>query len=252
MVLCHTQGEWRARAYSTTCEIDVSASSYQVTNPTSARYPKTKTKHITWVVTCNNLLSDKSDDLYNYLKSGEEIDLLFTTIAPSGLMQTDPPLYQHDERYYLTGKVVVTRYRVVAQHRDYARSTVTLTGSGELTRYINGSSSSGTADYRIIKDADILKVTDENNNEVPSAYSVKRIKEIINIDALPYFSAEQDYSAGDIIQFDGKAYIFDNEHPKAGWDPSDVRPLTLETMATPVGIPVEYIDQLISQHNEQQ
>lgn len=244
IVLVHRSGNWQALAFSTQCDIDINAATIQAGNPRSGRWPKTKTKQLAWRVHSSQLLTEGRTDLYNELTTGEEIDLLFTTVMPG--------THTHDERYYMSGKAVVTNYHITAAHRKFSVADITLTGSGELTRYINGSSGGGTAYYEIIRDKDILSVQTEDDTQVPSAYSVKRIKEIINIDALPDFRTDRDYPAGTPIQYGEVAYVFTANHSQGPWIATDVEPLTLENMVTPLEIPVEYIDNLIDQYEYEQ
>lgn len=130
IVLINDNGVYRSIAYSTQCEIDLVATTIEVGNPQSGRWPRKKLRYISWKVASGQLLSDNqdSDVILSLLTTGRELNLLFTTVDP-GIIPEVPRM--PDGRFSLSGQALLTRYTVTAKHRDFVTASATFDGSGE-------------------------------------------------------------------------------------------------------------------------
>lgn len=98
---------------------------------------------------------------------------------------------------------------------------------------INGG---GGSALEVVLDNNLSDTHSENSQQVPSAYSVKRIRDVINIDDLPEFSPDEDYGRGRVVKYNGKAYRFFYNHSAGGWASGDVEPVNITTLSTPLSI----------------
>lgn len=126
--------DYKALAYSTSCELDVNVSYLKAGNPTDGRWPKNKPKYYSWQVSVGRLLSDLGDDLFAELCIGKEIALLFTTVEDHPQPQEGIPSYVPTTSMQLQGQAIITRLTITANNRDYATASVTFVGSGELKK----------------------------------------------------------------------------------------------------------------------
>lgn len=133
-VFAYTRGQWRTRAYGTSCEVNINVEYVRAGNPNSGKFPIKKPRIIDWRINCAKLLSDLGDDLYNELRNGTTFAVRFTTVDSHLSPQTGLPNYTPNSKFQLVGEVIITKYTVTGKHRNFATVSMTLDGSGELNR----------------------------------------------------------------------------------------------------------------------
>jgi hypothetical protein len=132
-VLTYHDGVWTARAFATTCDLDINVEIIRAGSPTNGRYYNKKARRIDWKVNCGHLLSDAGDDFFSDVESGDYIQLMFTTTLPRELAE-DLPNYTPDTKFQVYGSALISRYTITGKHRDYVTSSVSFEGSGPLHR----------------------------------------------------------------------------------------------------------------------
>lgn len=139
IVMMLVGGDWKVAAYGTTCEIDVNASTIQVSNPSSGKWPRNKVKGYSWQVTCGTLISDAGDglDIFDMLKDGVEVLVTFTSVDSHVLPVSSIAPYVPNTKFRLEGNALVTRYTASAKRGDHATASATFLGSGELNKVTN-------------------------------------------------------------------------------------------------------------------
>jgi hypothetical protein len=97
------------------------------------------------------------------------------------------------------------------------------------------SGAGGAVGIDVLRD-DELKDVQENVTQVASAYAVRKIRDIINIDQLPKFSSEQSYVRGDVVTYNGEARQFTQDKAVGAWRSGITRPYDISAIATPLAI----------------
>lgn len=98
------------------------------------------------------------------------------------------------------------------------------------------SGTGGTGGISVLRDDEVANVTSENVTDVASAYAVKKIRDIINIDDIEEFSEEKDYGRGNLVRRGDRLYRFFYDHSKGAWASGDVEPVNITTLSTPLSI----------------
>lgn len=143
VVMFRIGGQWKAIAYATDCELDISRSMLEVGSQNSGDYQEYKPKKIGWRITSAHLLSDVEQDVDvdALLVAGTQVQVTFSTVLPHPEPKADPPQYQPGYRflgppygyaYCRTGMAYVSRHTVTARHRTYVTSSIELQGTGPL------------------------------------------------------------------------------------------------------------------------
>lgn len=93
----------------------------------------------------------------------------------------------------------------------------------------------GVAGIDVLRD-DELDNIQESVTQVASAYAVRKIRDIINIDQLPKFSSEKAYVRGDVVVYNGEARQFTQDKAVGAWRSGITRPYDISAIATPLAI----------------
>lgn len=132
-ILYRVDNAWKAVAYATTCELDINADLLEVGSVTPDAWKRYKRKKIGWTLTAGHLASDASQpiDLETVLVNGTAVKVFVTTVL-------DHPLpgdsYTPTTGYQRQGDALVNRFTVTARNRDYVTGSVSMRGSGPLSR----------------------------------------------------------------------------------------------------------------------
>ena len=143
VVMFRINHEWKAVAYATDCELDITRSMLEVGSQDSGKYEEFKPKKISWRITSAHLLSDINQpvDIDDLLTEGTKVEVTFSTVLPHPDPQSDPPQYEPGYRflgppygyaYTRTGTAYVERHTVTARHRTFVTSSIELRGTGQL------------------------------------------------------------------------------------------------------------------------
>lgn len=133
VVMYKINGEWRAVAFGTSCEIDITADTIETSSPDTGRWKTYKKRKRTWRINTAHLKGDlkKTPDLLEMLDSDDTIRVCLTTVEAHPDM-IGPKEYRKDGRYELTGEALVTRYTETARKGDMVTMSAELQGNGAL------------------------------------------------------------------------------------------------------------------------
>lgn len=98
------------------------------------------------------------------------------------------------------------------------------------------SGAGGAVGIDVFRDDELESLQAESITQVASAWSVKRIRDIINIDLLPKFSSEVAYVRGDVVVYNGEARQFTQDKAVGSWRSGITRPYDISAIATPLAI----------------
>lgn len=127
------EGEYKALAYSTTCEIDIQAGTIEIGSPDTGQWTKKKKKRKTWRVSSGHLISDSENviDIFNMLVGTEEVSIMIGTVAPHALsMNADD--YVTDERLTMKGRGLITRMTTTGKKGDFVTMSIEIEGCSVL------------------------------------------------------------------------------------------------------------------------
>ena len=133
-VLVETDGEWKAVACATTCELDVDVSLLATGSGHDGAWKHSIPKLKGWRVTAGHLLSSAEQpvDFGHLIQTAPRVRLAFVTVEPHYDAQPDNPEYTPDGVMVRTGHAIVTRQTVTAGNRDFVTMSVEFTGDGPL------------------------------------------------------------------------------------------------------------------------
>lgn len=127
------EGAWKAIAYATSCEIDISADTIETSSPDMGRWKTYKKRKKGWRISTAHLMGNvrKTPDLFALLDSDEPMQVCLTTVEdhPDIIKATE---YKQDGRYMLTGSALVVRVTVTARKGDMVTMSAELLGNGPL------------------------------------------------------------------------------------------------------------------------
>lgn len=125
--------EYKALAYSTTCEIDIQADTIEVGNPDTGQWTKKKKKRKNWRASSGYLISDSVDaiDVFKTLVGNESISLMIGTVEPHAL-SVSADEYVTDERLTIKGDGMITRMTITGKRGDFVTMSIDIEGSGAL------------------------------------------------------------------------------------------------------------------------
>lgn len=107
--------------------------------------------------------------------------------------------------------------------------------------YVDGEKSTiyapigGNTDIEVLRDEQLDGIA-ESVKQVASAYAVRKIRDIINIDDIEVFSEDKDYGRGNLVRRGDRLYRFFYNHSKGAWASGDVEPVNITTLSTPLSI----------------
>lgn len=125
--------EYKALAYSTTCEIDIQADTIEVGSPDTGQWTKKKKKRKNWRASSGYLISDSVDaiDVFKTLVGNESISLMIGTVEPHAL-SVSADEYVTDERLTIKGDGIITRMTITGKRGDFVTMSIDIEGSGAL------------------------------------------------------------------------------------------------------------------------
>ena len=97
------------------------------------------------------------------------------------------------------------------------------------------SGAGGAVGIDVLRD-DELDSIQESITQVASAYAVRKIRDVINIDDIEEFSEDKDYGRGNLVRRGDRLYRFFYNHSKGAWASGDVEPVNITTLSTPLSI----------------
>jgi predicted secreted protein len=145
IVMYKVNGRWKAIAFATSCEIDISADMIEISSTVSGKWKTFKKKEKGWKISTAYLKGNvkKTPDLFELLDSDDPIQVCLTTVEahPDIITQTE---YKQDGRYQLTGSALVVRLTETARKGDMVTVSAELQGNGLLEQvwapwvFVNG------------------------------------------------------------------------------------------------------------------
>lgn len=133
VILYRVNDTWKAVAYATVCELDISADMLRVGSIEPGPWKEYRRDKIGWTLTAGHLMSDTAQDvdLETILVNGTKIKIFVTTVQ-------DHPLpgdsYIPKAGYQRQGDAYVNRFTVTSRNRDYVTGSVSMQGTGPLDR----------------------------------------------------------------------------------------------------------------------
>ena len=108
--------EYKALAYSTTCEIDIQADTIEIGSPDTGQWTKKKKKRKNWRASSGYLISDSVDviDVFKTLVGNESVSLIIGTVEPHAL-SVNADEYVPDERLTIKGDGIITRMTITGR-----------------------------------------------------------------------------------------------------------------------------------------
>lgn len=126
-------GAWKAVAFQTSCEIDISADTIETSSPTTGKWKTYKKRKRGWRISTASLKGNvkKTPDLIELLDSDAPVRVCFTTVEahPGIIKETE---YRKDGRYELTGEALVVRATESARKGDMVTLSAELQGTGPI------------------------------------------------------------------------------------------------------------------------
>lgn len=145
IVMYKVAGAWKAIAYATSCEIDISSETIETSSPDTGKWKTFKKRKKTWKINTAHLKGNvvKTPDLFTLLESDEPIKVCMTTV------EAHPDIIKHTEykpsgHYQLAGDALVVRMTTTARKGDMVTMSAELQGNGKLEQvwapwvFVNG------------------------------------------------------------------------------------------------------------------
>ena len=133
IVMYRVSGIWKAIAFATSCEIDISADMIETSSAVTGKWKTFVKKEKGWRISTAHLKGNvkKSPDLFELLESDDPIQVCLSTVEahPGIISHTE---YKQDGRYQLTGSALVVRLTETARKGDMVTMSVELQGTGSL------------------------------------------------------------------------------------------------------------------------
>lgn len=106
------------------------------------------------------------------------------------------------------------------------------------------SGAGGASGLDVLRDDELEDVNSESVTQVASAWSVKRIKDIANIDDIPVFNSSLSYDRGDYVRYNNIAWKFIGNH-QGEWDSGHCKRVDINDILTPSNV---YVEDLINKY----
>lgn len=133
IVMYKVANAWKAIAFGTSCEIDISADTIETSSPISGAWKTYKKRKKGWKLSTAHLKGNvkKTPDLFELLENDEPVQVCFSTVEahPGIIKHTE---YKQDGRYMLTGEALVVRLTETARKGDMVTMSAELQGTGKL------------------------------------------------------------------------------------------------------------------------
>lgn len=133
IVMFKVSDVWKAIAFGTSCEIDISAETIETSGKMSGKWKTFKKRKRSWKISTAYLKGNvrKTPDLIEMLNSDNSVQVCFTTVEahPNIIKHKE---YKQDGRYILTGEALVVRVTETARKGDMVTISAELQGNGPL------------------------------------------------------------------------------------------------------------------------
>lgn len=133
IVMFRVNSAWKAIAFGTSCEIDISVDTIETSGKTSGKWKTFKKRKRGWRISTAYLKGNvrKTPDLIEMLNSDDPVQVCFTTVEPHPdiIKHTE---YKQDGRYMLTGEALVVRVTESARKGDMVTISAELQGNGPI------------------------------------------------------------------------------------------------------------------------
>ena len=133
IVMYEVNGNWKAIAYATSCEIDISADTIEISSPDTGRWKMFKKRKKGWRISTAHLKANvrKTPDFFVLLDRDEPIRVCLTTVeAHPDIIKCAE--YKKSGHYQLIGSALVVRVTETARKGDMVTLSAELQGSGKL------------------------------------------------------------------------------------------------------------------------
>lgn len=133
IVMLYIDGEWKAVAFATSCELDISADMIETSSQDTGKWKTYRKRKKGWKISSGHIKGDvkKTPDLFELLESDKSVQVCMTTVEAHPDIITEKE-YKIDGRYMLTGLSLVTRMTVTARKGDMATMNIEFQGNGPL------------------------------------------------------------------------------------------------------------------------
>lgn len=133
IVMYWVNGEWKAIAFATSAEIDISADTIETSSPETGRWKTYQKRKKGWRISSAHLKGNvkETPDLFELLDSDEPIRVCFTTVEAHPDM-IDSKNYKKSGHYELTGEALLIRYTETARKGDMVTLSSEMQGTGKL------------------------------------------------------------------------------------------------------------------------
>lgn len=127
-------GAWRAIAYATTCELDITKETVETGSKLTGKWRTIRSRKKAWTMSSGHLMADVKQeiDIIDLATGDEEVTVCLGSVESHEETITDAD-YKLDGKVMLTGKAIVTRATVSAKNKDYVTISMSLEGNGALT-----------------------------------------------------------------------------------------------------------------------
>lgn len=106
------------------------------------------------------------------------------------------------------------------------------------------SGAGGAVGIDVLRDDELESLQAESITQVASAWSVKRIKDVINIEDVPTFNPSLSYERGEYVLYNGTAWKFVENH-KGEWNSGHCKSVDINDILTPSNV---YVEDLINKY----
>lgn len=145
IVMYKVDEAWKAIAFATSCEIDISADTVEISSPDTGRWKTYKKTKKGWRLSTAYLMGNlkKTPDLFEMIDSNNPIQVCFTTVEahPGFIEHTE---YKQSGHYQLIGSALMVRLTKTARKGDMVTMSAEMLGSGKLEQiwapwvFVNG------------------------------------------------------------------------------------------------------------------
>lgn len=133
IVMYKVNGRWKAIAFATSCEIDISADTIETSSPYTGSWKTFKKRKKGWKISTAHLMGNVKNkpDFFELLESNDLIQVCFTTVEAHKEI-IDYTGYKQSGHYQLTGSALVVRLTETARKGDMVTLSAELLGSGKI------------------------------------------------------------------------------------------------------------------------
>lgn len=108
----------------------------------------------------------------------------------------------------------------------------------------SGGGGSDTSSLDVVRDDELESLQAESITQVASAWSVKKIRDVVNIDDILPFDSSKSYERGEYVLYNGTAWKFVENH-KGEWNSGHCKSVDINDILTPSNV---YVEDLINKY----